>query len=122
MEFSRAEHKPFKQTEAKELERHAVEASRWNDLLGAASDETTYGDNTMNTQKELLAILYALSLIFDYTLNEEKARIYVDILEDLNMNALRQAAREHMQYGKAFPLPVELRERVEQGQLAALTG
>ncbi len=33
LEFSRAEHKASKLTEAKEFERHAVEASSWNDLL-----------------------------------------------------------------------------------------
>jgi hypothetical protein len=36
LEFSRAEHKAFKQTEAKEFERLAVEASRWNDLFDGA--------------------------------------------------------------------------------------
>lgn len=34
LEFSCAERKAFKQTEAKELERHAIETSSCNDLLG----------------------------------------------------------------------------------------
>lgn len=48
--------------------------------------------------------------MFDYKLENEKAELYADLLGDIETAALHNAAVQHMQRGKTFPLPVELRE------------
>lgn len=70
----------------------------------------------MNTQDEILQTLSALSLIFDYKLEDNKAKLYVDLLSDINPSALHQAAVRHMQCGRSFPLPVELRQLAAQAE------
>lgn len=54
-----------------------------------------------------------LSLCFDYKLHPEKAKLYVEILRDMDLDELHQAVNRHLRYGKSFPLPSELRSSVE---------
>ena len=72
------------------------------------------GQANANDHDVMRHILVALVSIFDAKLTDIKIALYYELLRDLGIEAVRAAAFEHMKYGKSFPLPSELRERVEK--------
>lgn len=65
-----------------------------------------------NDPDAMRRILVSLATIFNANLNPVKFALYRECLSDLDIEAVRVAAMEHMKYGKSFPLPADLRERV----------
>ena len=65
----------------------------------------------METQNEteIINLLYQLALCFDYKLQPDRAKLYVELLCDVEMSELRQNVNDYLRYGKSFPLPWELR-------------
>ncbi|MEI2773394.1 MAG: hypothetical protein V9G98_22580 [Candidatus Competibacter sp.] len=77
------------------------------------------GQANANDHDAMRRILVNLSSIFDVKLTEIKMALYYELLRDLGIEAVGVAAFEHMKYGKSFPVPSELRERVERITLLA---
>ena len=67
-------------------------------------------------ENEIAKLLGQLSLNFDYKLQPAKVELYVLLLRDLDLNALRQAVFLHLQSGHSFPLPAELRDLAEKSK------
>ncbi len=72
------------------------------------------GRANANDHDVMRRVLVSLASIFDVKLTDIKIALYYELLRDLGIEAVRAAAFEHMKYGKSFPLPSELRERVEK--------
>ncbi len=57
-------------------------------------------------------VMVALGETYDTAITEGRLEIYFQALSDLPLADVREAARAHVQAGKFFPKPVELREAI----------
>ena len=67
----------------------------------------------MQNEIEITKLLGQLALCLDYQLEPAKVALYVFLLRDLDINALRVAVQQHLRFGHSFPFPAELRQSAE---------